>query len=163
MNKYALGLGSNLGDRENYLNQAISIIINNNILKNIIVSKIFKSKAILKQNSPKEWNLDYLNLAITGLSDINPDEMLIELKKIEAYLGRNSSGLWSPREIDIDILAWGDNCFETSNIIIPHKELLNRDFFLITLTEIWPEYLYPVKGKYYKKSIKYLAKSIFGK
>lgn len=147
-----LGLGSNLGDRLNYLNLAISKLEEKKILKDIILSSIYETKAILKEDSPKEWDLDYLNMAVRGKTLLTPLELLSALKNLEKELGRKISLSWSPREIDIDILVYGDQVIKLEGLTIPHPELLKRPFCFKPLAEVYPDWKYPVAGPYYTNS-----------
>ncbi len=143
-----LGLGSNLGDRENYLNQTINQLKKLNILQNITRSSIITSKAMLLPNSPKEWDLEYMNMAIRGTTYLTPDELLKSIKSIEHMMGRNkTSAAWSPREIDIDILAYGYEIINHINLQIPHPELLNRPWAITPFLQIWPEWKHPIFNK----------------
>ncbi len=149
-----LGLGSNLGDREIYLQIAIAKLQERNILVNITCSAIEQTKACLKPNSPKEWDLDYLNMAIKGITMLDPEELLKAVKDIEHIVGRNNFQSWSPREIDIDILAYGDQIIEKDNFTIPHIALLQRPWVLKSFAQLIPEWKYPVLGPCYNLTIK---------
>ena len=140
MKRIAFILGSNLGDRKNNLDEAINFLEENLDLKQIKISDFLENKALLKANSPKEWDKDFLNIAVSG--DINlekfpPQEILKIIHEIEIKLDRKRDGnSWAPRTIDIDIAFIEDLIFNENNLQIPHKELANRDFFLIPLKEI---------------------------
>lgn len=141
------GLGSNLGKREFYLQKAIIELELHLDLENIKKSKAIENKALLPQGAPKDWNMDFLNLSISADVDIekyDPFKILAIIKEIERDLGRKNSPRWAPREIDIDILAIEDLIIKSGNVlIIPHYDLLNRDFFLNTIKEIEPQWQYP--------------------
>ncbi len=149
-----LGLGSNLGDRLSYLQKAINKLKELNILYNVTLSSIEETKAFLKPGSPSEWNLSFLNMAIKGYTTLSPLDLIKALKDIEYSLGRTKTELWAPREIDIDILAYGNFIIEQDDLIIPHPELCNRPWALKPFVEIYPEWRYPVQGPYYNLSIK---------
>ncbi|MFN7038096.1 MAG: 2-amino-4-hydroxy-6-hydroxymethyldihydropteridine diphosphokinase [Alphaproteobacteria bacterium] len=156
--RIVLGLGSNLGDREANINYAIDLLVDKNILSKIIVSSIFKNPALLKENSPKEWNIEFYNVAVIGWTSYSPTKLLKKIKEVEILVGRKKREIWAPREIDIDILAYGNKVFQNDELVIPHKDLLNRDFALLPLSEVWPEWKFPVKGKYYNISVNELTK-----
>jgi 2-amino-4-hydroxy-6-hydroxymethyldihydropteridine diphosphokinase len=155
MIKIALGLGSNLGNRQNNLNNAITKL--STILDNITVSSILNNRAMLLPGSPKEWDVDFLNCVITAECDIEPKQLLQKIKKIEQDMGRITKEKWEPRLIDIDILLYNDLYLKTKNLTIPHSGLLERDFAIGLLAEIWPEWKYPVPGEYYRKTALELA------
>jgi len=144
------GLGSNLGDRENNLAKAVDSLSSRLSLTNVKQSKIFANKALLKPNAPKEWDLDFFNIAMSA--DINflkfPPEKILEItQEIEKQLGRKQNEgkiSWAPREIDIDILAIDDLVIDLGEKLkIPHYALLERDFFYKTLAEIEPNWRHP--------------------
>lgn len=158
MIKIALGLGSNLGNRQNNLNNAITKL--SNILDNITVSSILNNKAMLLPGSPKEWDVDFLNCVITAKCDMEPKQLLQEIKKIEQKMGRITKEKWEPRLIDIDILLYNDLYLKTKNLTIPHAGLLERNFAIGLLAEVWPEWKYPIPGEYYQKTALELAKRL---
>jgi 2-amino-4-hydroxy-6-hydroxymethyldihydropteridine diphosphokinase len=146
------GLGSNLDDREFYLNAAVSNLTNQLNLKNLKLSKIFKNPAMLLPNSPKEWNREFFNIAISAdidLEKFSPEKILEIAKKIEKKLGRIDREKWAPREIDIDILAIDDLRINLDDKLeIPHKGLFERDFFLKTVGEIEADLLKKISVKH---------------
>ena len=73
--------------------------------------------------------------------------MLKFLKSVEQQVGRKITTKWGPREIDLDILFFNDLIYSDSEITIPHKDLLNRDFVLVPLNEIAPGLIHPVVNK----------------
>jgi len=156
-----LGLGSNLGDRLSYLKQAISLLEKKQIVKDIVSSSIYSCKAMLMESSPAEWDIDFLNMAIYGKTSLSHKELLEKIKTIEHNIGRNNNAKWAPREIDIDILAYGTEAIIEANLTIPHQYLLQRSWALIPFAEVWPEYHYPVPGDYYQMTIREIANKLF--
>lgn len=142
-----LGLGSNKGDREDYLRQATALLAG--LLSGMRASGIYESKALLPPGAPAEWNAPFLNMVVTGKTKLEPRKLLASVKAIETKLGRKPAGKWGPREIDIDILAMGDTVIDTPSLAIPHPELLNRDFALLPLSELAPDWRYPAAGTYH--------------
>ncbi len=134
------GLGSNLGDREFYLDAAVAELEREMFLSNSRKSKIFKNPAMLLPNSPKEWDVEFFNIAFSAdidLQKFSPEKILEIVKKIEKNLGRKEREKWAPREIDIDILAIGDLRISLGDkLTIPHPGLFERDFFIQTVKEI---------------------------
>ncbi len=149
-----LGLGSNVGNKREYLRFAVMALAE--YIENIRVSSIYESEALLPEGAPLTWNMPFYNMAIAGTTNFSPQELLTAIKQIEQTLGRNKIGHWSPREIDIDILAMGDEVVDTPDLSIPHKELLERNFALVPIEEVAPDWLHPVV----KKTAKELARSI---
>ncbi len=158
-----LGLGSNLGDRLGYLNAALNKLEELRIIDQITCSSIHQSKALLKIGSPEEWNLDYLNLAVKGTTELTPLQLLKEIKKTETLLGKKKGPRWSPREIDIDILSYGEKVIIKENLIIPHAGLLERIWALAPFAEVNPDWKYPISGPYYQLSIKEIIQKKYEK
>ena len=142
--KIIFALGSNLGDRAKNLDDALLMLKQELLLKDIKTSKILINQALLLPDSPPEWNLEFFNIAISGVVDLSrfePLKILEVIKKIEQNLQRNNKGKWSPRTIDIDILLIENTkIYNPPKLVIPHIEILNRDFFLIPLNEIEPDW-----------------------
>ena len=148
-----LGLGSNLGNKFEHLKNAINKLQQLQIINQVISSSIHQSKALLKEGSPKEWDLDYLNLAVKGITKLAPLELLKEIKNIEKLLGKKDGPRWSPREIDIDILSYGNEVIKEENLIVPHIGLLERIWALAPFAEVNRNWRYPVLGIYYQLTI----------
>jgi 2-amino-4-hydroxy-6-hydroxymethyldihydropteridine diphosphokinase len=142
-----LGLGCNIGNRETQLRAAVAAL--SMTLENIVVSNFYESAALLPPGAPKEWDVPFYNMALTGVTALTPEELLTHIKLLEERMGRSQRGMWGPREIDIDILAMGEIVIRKPEFSVPHKELLNRDFALVPLAEIAPDWLYPVEGGYH--------------
>jgi 2-amino-4-hydroxy-6-hydroxymethyldihydropteridine diphosphokinase len=143
--KYLFGLGSNLKDRLGYLSLAVKQL---GFLEDMKVSSIYESEAMLLEDAPTEWNHNFLNLAVSGSSDLSPEALLIKCKSIENSLGRdNNPPRWSPRVIDIDILLAGNLIINNDILSIPHSEMLTRAFVLLPVCEIEPKVLHPITQK----------------
>ncbi|MSO13312.1 2-amino-4-hydroxy-6-hydroxymethyldihydropteridine diphosphokinase [Rickettsiales endosymbiont of Trichoplax sp. H2] len=139
--KYIIGIGTNLGNKIENINQALNYIKDK--VDIIRISSIYKSKALLKPNSPKNWDTPYFNLAILIIYNNTPLTLLKLLQSIESNMGKSRSHLtWSPRIIDLDILIAENFTYQDSKLHIPHPEFLNRDFALIPATEIAPDITY---------------------
>ncbi|MDC0534842.1 dihydropteroate synthase [Francisellaceae bacterium] len=144
MQSVILGLGTNQGDRIKNLREAIKQI---DVLDTVLVKKksaVFQTPALLKPNSPEEWNIDYFNCCILIETDLVPNQLLRELKKIEEHLGRKlQAERWSPRVIDIDIISWGEEVINEPSLQIPHIGLLERNFVLQPLLQVDPYWVHP--------------------
>jgi 2-amino-4-hydroxy-6-hydroxymethyldihydropteridine diphosphokinase len=138
-------LGSNIGDCKSYLIKATDLLRTRLELTELRQSSILQNKALLLPKSPPEWDMDFYNIAISGNINnkiFDPLMILDIIQQIEQDLGRIDRGKWSPREIDIDILAINNLKINLGTVLqVPHKELFKRDFFLKTATEIEPEIL----------------------
>ncbi len=143
VNNIFLGLGSNKGDRLFFLRSAVKKIHGNQSCKVLSASSIYESKPYGNIHQDNFYNavveID-TGLGVIGLFNF--------LKSIEKELGRNpSSEKWGPREIDIDILFLNTLIYETEELIIPHPEVYKRDFALIPLIEIAPDFVPPGQKK----------------
>ncbi len=134
---YGIAVGSNLGNRLGYIRKGIELLKNFGI-EIIEVSKIYETKALLLPDSPADWDINYLNLALKIRTDVLPETLLGYLKVVEAQVGRKPHLRWSPRELDLDILVWNHGEIDLPHLKIPHLELTNRLFALQPLSEIWP-------------------------
>lgn len=145
--KIIFGLGSNLGDKNFYLDNAVAKLETELFLTNLKKSKILKNPALLLPNSPKEWDQEFFNIALSAdidLEKFSPEKILEIVKKIEKDLGRKERDKWAPREIDIDILTIENLQIRIGEkLIIPHHDLLNREFFLKTIKDVEPDWEYP--------------------
>jgi 2-amino-4-hydroxy-6-hydroxymethyldihydropteridine diphosphokinase len=143
-----LSLGSNLGERQSNLDQALKMISERMRLGK--VSSIYDTEPVGMVNQPS-----FLNLACEVITRLTPEGLLALLKGIEQKMGRYSrSG--EPRIIDIDIVLFGDQAVNIPGLIIPHPKMHERAFVLIPLAEIAPDFVHPVL----KKTIKELDKAV---
>ncbi len=128
-----IGIGSNLGNRQKNIDQAIEKIEK---LKKVFLEK--KSTSI--QTKPQRAvGPDYLNKVIKIKTNLEPEKLLTALQKIENSLGRKRTFKNSPRTIDLDILLYGRKKIKTRNLTVPHPEIMDRDFVKKPLLEIEPE------------------------
>ena len=146
-----LGLGSNIGDRLKYLSETVAILWKS-VLAAIEISPIYETNALLKDSSPEEWSKPFLNMAVVGETHLSPSELLKKIKMIEKEIGRQDRGVWAPREIDIDILAYGDLSIENDELVIPHRHLYQRSFALMPLSDLAPNWQCPVEGNFKGKT-----------
>jgi len=141
MNNVFLLLGSNLGDRHLFLNQAIRHI-ENTIAPVVRTSSVYETQSWGKTDAP-----DYLNQVIMLQTTLPPRLILEKVLNIEKVLGRQRDEKWGPRTIDIDILFYGQAIIDEPGLHIPHPELHKRRFTLEPLTEIAPQLVHPVLNK----------------
>lgn len=135
-----LGLGSNIGCRLQHLRLALRKLRDLENIKIIQVSPVYESDALLPEKPARDWNLPYLNLAVSCCSSLSPEILLQKIKDIELQMGRGEHLHWAPRAIDIDILAWDDKVYQSNTLQIPHKELLNRPFAMWPLCDLTPDW-----------------------
>src|SRR4051794_40606790 len=128
-----LGLGSNQGDRLISLRKTIQRLKSQFVSPRIevfAVSPIYESDALLPEGAPESWNQPFLNVNVLCKSDMTPHELLKHVKSIEESMGRKDRGRWSPRVIDIDLLAMDSLVLESEDLKIPHPSLIERPFAL---------------------------------
>jgi len=134
-------LGSNLGNRKEILDNAIELITKK---IGIIISQS-------KDYETKPWGMtdqpDFLNLAITIHTKLKPLEILEQTQAIENQLGRVRKEKWGARLIDIDLIFYGNEIIDEPNLKVPHPLMQERDFALIPLAEIAPNFVHPVLEK----------------
>ena len=130
-NKVYLGLGSNCGDRIRYLKTAVQKIKSHPLISVLNHSSIYETSPFGKTNQA-----DYLNCAIEILTVMSLAELFVFVKDTETAIGRKKRERWGPREIDIDILLFGDLKEELEIVTVPHKGIRERDFVIIPLLEL---------------------------
>lgn len=139
-----LGLGSNLGDRGENLYQAISNI-EERIGKVIATSAFYVTEPVGFESANQ-----FLNAVCLVKTKLQPLEVLQETQAIEKDMGRTGKSVnksYTDRIIDIDLLLFDREIFESPNLILPHPHLHERPFVLLPLAEIAGEYIHPVLGK----------------
>ena len=144
-----LGFGSNRGRRFYYIKKAIEKLSLSGDFNLIAVSGLYETEPWGFKNQKK-----FINCIVAGLTNLKPYAFFKVIKTIENKLGRLHRKKWREREIDIDILFYGKNVYKTGRLIIPHPVLQKRNFVLVPLSEIMPEFVHPVLGK----SIRHLLK-----
>lgn len=148
MHKAYLSLGTNLGNKEQNLQNAISEI-------NRRIGKITSLSAF---HTTEPWGFDsentFLNAVCSVDTPLSPIELLKETQNIEKQLGRTKKtvkGIYSDRLIDIDILLYDDVVCESPTLTIPHPLMCKRRFVMEPLIEIAPEAIHPLTGKKMKE------------
>lgn len=142
-----LSLGTNKGHREHYLREGIRLI-------NSLVGSVQTISSFYESSSWGYKDRPYLNCVIMIRSDLSADQILRKTQEIEIYLGRKSKSifrkgkvLYKAREIDIDILLYGNEIIQEPDLLIPHISLHKRRFVLVPLNEIAPCIIHPILKK----------------
>lgn len=145
-----IGIGSNLGRREENCERAIRLLTEHGI-------SVTKRSSMIET---RPWGVteqpDFINLAIEIETALKPEDLLRLLKKIETETGRLPSSRWGPRAIDLDILLYDDLVMTTPELEVPHPGIAHREFVLRPLSELAPNLIHPV----IRKSIKELLLEI---
>ena len=136
-----IALGSNLGNREDNLKEALRRLEQKGI-QIIAVSDFITTKPYGVTDQP-----DFLNAVAEVKTDQSPVELLHSLLKIEQEMGRKRLRRWGERNIDLDLLLYDDRIIDLPELKVPHPDMLNRDFVLRPLAQIAPDVVHPVLGK----------------
>ena len=141
MNTVYLLLGSNEGQREEWLQTAIELLQEKcgDIIKR---SAIYETAAWGLEEQP-----DFLNMALRLNTALSPVELLQQTQAIEHQLGRQREVKWGQRTLDIDILFYNDELTDIPGLKIPHPYIQERRFALVPLAEIAPGYSHPIFHK----------------
>jgi 2-amino-4-hydroxy-6-hydroxymethyldihydropteridine diphosphokinase len=146
MSTVYLGIGSNLGNRQNNCEKSLCLLEEKGITI-IKRSSMIETEPWGVQDQPK-----FINLVVEIQTDLEPEELLQRLKEIEVGIGREETVRWGPRIIDLDILFYDDIVVNSPELVIPHPHIQDRIFVLKPLSEIAPDKIHPVL----KKSIREL-------
>lgn len=134
-----IGFGSNIGDRLGHIRNAVRALSKTEGITLQEISSIYKTDPV-----GYEAQAHFLNGVAAIQTDLPPLSLLHTLKDIETAVGRQHRIRWGPREIDLDILIYGDMCLQTEKLVIPHPEMHLRRFVLVPLVEIAPNLMHPV-------------------
>lgn len=135
-----IGLGSNLGDRERSIREAISLLAGNGRVRVVRVSDIRETAPLGELPQPA-----YLNGVAEIETDLEPQELLRRLKAAEVTLGRRADhGKWEPRTIDLDVLTFGEQTIRLADLVVPHPQMHLRSFVLDGLCQLRPDLMHPV-------------------
>ena len=133
-----LSLGSNLGDREANLREAISRLRELGSVSR--VSALYETEPV-EVAGPQPW---FLNCAAALETELTPLEFLKSMLAIEHSMGRERTEPTGPRKIDMDIIFFGNEVLDTEELSVPHPAMQDRRFVLAPLAEIAPEAMHPV-------------------
>jgi 3-oxoacyl-[acyl-carrier protein] reductase len=138
-----IALGSNLGDRQRYLEQALQALQEHDGVNVTRASSFYETEPV---GGPPGQAL-FLNAAAEIETELGPAELLQALLEVERGLGRVRRDRFGPRTIDLDLLLYGDQVVEGPDLQVPHPRMHERSFVLEPLAEIAPEVVHPVLGK----------------
>ncbi|NFI07489.1 2-amino-4-hydroxy-6-hydroxymethyldihydropteridine diphosphokinase [Clostridium botulinum] len=136
-----VAFGSNIGEKESYIKRALEKIEERG-MKIIKVSPIYETEpyGVLDQDS-------FLNGVVKIETNLTPEDLIGELLHIEKQLDRVRERRWGPRTIDLDIIFYDDLIINEKDLVIPHKDMENREFVLKPLCDIDENFIHPVLKK----------------
>jgi len=137
-----VGLGSNLGDREELLQRAVDLLTASRGVTLAATSSVRETEPVGFLEQPR-----FLNAAVAIDTDLGPRELLERLLAIERELGRTRRGpRFGPRTVDLDLLVMGDLVVDEPGLTVPHPRLHERRFALEPLAELDPALVVPGRG-----------------
>jgi 2-amino-4-hydroxy-6-hydroxymethyldihydropteridine diphosphokinase len=137
-----LGLGANLGDREQTLRRAVELLGEVPGVEVVTVSELRETDPVGVVDQPR-----FLNGVAETETDLTPRELLETLLRVERDLGRVRGGVrWGPRTVDLDLLVFGDEEVDEPGLHVPHPRLHERRFVLEPLAELDPHLVIPGRG-----------------
>ena len=151
-NTVFIAFGSNKGNEIQNIKAALKQTGNFCEIKQISPLFISKPEGYLNQK-------DFTNGVFKAQTSLTPQELLNALKQVEKQLGRKETFRNAPREIDLDIIFYGDIILQEPDLIIPHKSFSQREFVLAPLAEIAPDFKEPVAGKTIKQLLAQLRQN----
>lgn len=134
-----LALGSNMGDREETLREAIRQLDGQPGIRVLRTSHVYETDPVGYVDQAA-----FLNMAVAVETELSPERLLEAALSVEKKLGRVRTIRWGPRTIDIDLLLYSDDTIQTEHLMIPHPAMAERAFVLIPLRDVWEGGALPV-------------------
>ncbi len=133
-----IGIGSNMGDRLEYVRRALGLMDALPDTELVATSSTYDTAPVGVTDQPR-----FLNAVAELSTDIGPVELLRKLLEIEASCGRVRTDVWGPRTLDLDLLLYDDVEMETEELTLPHPRAWGRAFVLVPLAELAPDLSLP--------------------
>jgi 2-amino-4-hydroxy-6-hydroxymethyldihydropteridine diphosphokinase len=137
-----VGIGSNLGDREDHLRRALDLLAAEEGIEVVAISTLRETEPV----GPVEQG-PFLNGAVQVSTELAPRKLLERLLDVEQRLGRVRAERFGPRTIDLDLLLYGDEIVDEPGLTLPHPRLHERRFALEPLSELAPDLAIPGRGR----------------
>ena len=138
--KAVIALGSNLGNRELYIDSAVAELAK--VIEITHLSTNHETDPVGGPEQPK-----YLNAIAIAETELDPSELMIIMLEIENRLGRKREAHWGPRTIDLDLIVFGDEVIDSEVLVLPHPRAHERKFVLEPWLEIDPGAYIPGIGE----------------
>jgi|1186.fasta_scaffold12825_2 2-amino-4-hydroxy-6-hydroxymethyldihydropteridine diphosphokinase len=129
-----LGIGSNIGDRQSYLQLAVDALAGAPDTSVVAVSHVYETAPV--GGPPQD---PFLNAVVAIETDLDPRPLLARCRQIEAQAERVRVERWGPRTLDVDILLFDDERMDTPDLVIPHPRMWERGFVLAPLRDVAPD------------------------
>ncbi|MBI5410451.1 MAG: 2-amino-4-hydroxy-6-hydroxymethyldihydropteridine diphosphokinase [Nitrospirae bacterium] len=139
-----IGFGSNLGDRLDFCDRAVTLL---SLLPHSLVtgvSSLYETEPLPENNPGPQW---FLNGIVRLETDLTPQSLLEVCREVEQSLGRDQDHRGGPRTLDLDILLYGTRIINEPGLIVPHPRLHLRRFVLEPLAELAPDLRHPLLNK----------------
>jgi len=138
MDQAYIALGTNLGDRVNYLKQAVELLQAEKAIRFEALSALYETAPV---GGPVQG--PYLNACAAIKTCLSPVQLLLKLLELENVIGRVREMRWGPRIIDLDLLIYDEIMMRTPLLDLPHPRMCERDFVLVPLADIAPKLIIP--------------------
>lgn len=135
-----IGIGSNLGDKREYIQKALGELKKMKDTVYRTCSSLYDTEPVGVKIQPK-----FLNMVVEVHTTLDPHDILRALKNIEVSVGRKQHEHWGPREIDLDLLYYGDKIMNDEILHLPHPEIPRRRFVLVPMKEIAENFFDPLQ------------------
>ncbi|HEX3725805.1 MAG TPA: 2-amino-4-hydroxy-6-hydroxymethyldihydropteridine diphosphokinase [Pirellulales bacterium] len=142
MPRSLVALGSNLGDRRQWLDRAIALLAAEPRIESFVASRYHSTTPVGGPGGQES----FLNAAVRFETSLAPEQLHAVLRRIEDQLGRARGARWGPRTIDLDLLLYGDALIDTLELIVPHPRMAFRRFALEPAADVAPEMVHPTIG-----------------
>ncbi len=134
-----IGLGSNLGDRENCIRRAVELLAENKKIQVVQTSDLIETLPLAQADQPK-----YLNAVAEINTTLDAEGLYKKMASIETLFGRSREEKWASRAIDLDLLLFGSKIINTANLTVPHLQMHLRSFVLNGMCQLNAEFIHPV-------------------
>lgn len=138
MNVAYISLGSNIGNRLEFLQEAVGLLKETQQIDVLKVSSVYETAPVGYVDQAA-----FLNIVVELKTLFTPHELLSKCNEIEDLLGRKRIVRWGPRTVDLDILLYNEENMKTEDLIIPHPRMAERGFVLVPLMELNPNIIDP--------------------
>ena len=150
-----VGFGSNLGDRLDFCDRAVTLLGLLPATQLTAVSSLYETEPVIDSVDPgRGW---FLNGVVRLDTDLTPQSLLEVCREVEQALGRDRDMRGGPRTLDLDLLFYGTRIINDLGLVIPHPRLHLRRFVLAPMVELDPEWRHPVLNQTARNLLDHVA------